>query len=143
MNSNRHIVEGAQWVVSVVRGVGSTESVYSAECITCAAPFSVVADDPHPAGVWSLEHVRQNGPAHTEFLVTKQECWRVDPLPEGRAAAVERRPRRRAAARRQTLVQRAAAYVSRFAGPLLLAALLTGAILIGLLLGVDHAAGGD
>lgn len=77
------ILKGAEWVLSAERAEGAPDAIYGAECMTCEAESGLVDDDPKPVEVWALEHTRQHGLAHSQFLVTTQKHWRVDPLRRG------------------------------------------------------------
>jgi hypothetical protein len=126
------ILRGAELALTAERAPGAAEALYVAECLLCRAESGLAAYDPKPVAVWSIEHTRHHDLNHCQFLVTTRQHWRVDPLlasaPE---PARPPTPRTHARPRPRTTVLRTAADAAAFAAPLVLLALLLGAVLLG------------
>jgi hypothetical protein len=69
----RTILKGSAWVLSAERAAGAPGAMYGVECLTCRAESGWVDNDPKPVEVWTIEHTRQHGPGHGQFLVTTQK----------------------------------------------------------------------
>jgi hypothetical protein len=93
------VLRGAEYVLHAERAAGAPEAAYVAECLQCRAESGLVDYDPKPVAVWSIEHTRHYGLAHSQFLVTTQRHWRVGPLPPPSPPAPAPCPRAHARAR--------------------------------------------
>jgi hypothetical protein len=72
------ILKGAEWVLQAERAEGAPEAIYSVACLTCTAESGRFDNDPKPVSVWAINHTRQLGAAHCQFIVTTEKHWRVD-----------------------------------------------------------------
>ncbi|WP_456112187.1 DUF7848 domain-containing protein [Streptomyces specialis] len=79
------VIRGAEWVVSAERAECAPDGLYGARCLRCGAGSPLSDNDPKPVGMWALDHTRWLGLEHSQFVVTSQRHWRVDPaLPVAR-----------------------------------------------------------
>jgi hypothetical protein len=142
--SGRVILKGSDLMLSAERAAGAPEAMYAAECMTCPAESAWVDNDPRPVEVWALEHARHSGLTHSQFLVTTQKHWRVDrvhtaasgaaPRPGGEVVSSAGAP----AGPRGRSLRRLVARVGRLSGVLVLAALLFGSVVFGVLPGAGR-----
>jgi hypothetical protein len=154
------ILKGSRLVLHAERAKGAPDGIYSAACMTCPEESGRVDSDPGPVAQWVMLHTEQHGPEHSQFLVTTDRHWRVDPVrPPGsmpaeghseqtlRLAPVDPAPQVRAHARRrarrpwETAARRAAAHAGDVSGPFVILALITVCTLGGYLLGAGHSTG--
>ncbi|MGP3969954.1 DUF7848 domain-containing protein [Streptomyces sp. 6N223] len=160
----------AAWVLSAERAPEAPHAVCGAACMACPAESAWVDNDSTPVELWAINHTAQRGLSHSQFSVTTQSHWTVDPrigLPappskpvpatEPDAAAgtalpgpgvnrpqstgVHARPRGRW--HPGTLLHRAVVRTGRFGAPLAVAGLvLASAALLAALLNAASGAGG-
>lgn len=103
--SAREVLRGARLVLHAERPPGAPEATYEAACLLCRHGSGPAHSERKPVAVWAMEHTRRHGLPHSQFLVTTQSHWRVDPLPSSPhkpAPAPRPRPRPRSHARPRT-----------------------------------------
>ncbi|AEM83382.1 hypothetical protein Strvi_3717 [Streptomyces violaceusniger Tu 4113] len=62
------------------RQQGAPDGIYLAECMTCPATSGRVDGNLDPVAHWAILHTEQQGLNHSQFLVTVERHWRVDPV---------------------------------------------------------------
>lgn len=154
MAVTRTILRGNDLVLTAERAQGAPDGIYLAECMTCSAASGRVDSDPDPVARWAILHTQQHGPNHSQFLVTVERHWRVEPAhtPAGHSTAATPPARsvetadhtpatHRAPGRWAACWRRAVAWAGRFAGPLVLTTFMMVAALGGYLLGTGQGTG--
>ncbi|MGP4110450.1 DUF7848 domain-containing protein [Streptomyces sp. 4N509B] len=80
MTSGNVVLRGAEFALCAERRLDAPAATYVATCLLCRAASGVGEYDRKPAAVWSIEHTRRNGLAHSQFELTTRRHWRVDPV---------------------------------------------------------------
>jgi hypothetical protein len=73
------ILRGAEFVIWGEYARGAQSSTYVAECLACRAESGLVGYEQRAAAVWAMEHARELGLDHSQFLVTTRHHWRAQP----------------------------------------------------------------
>ncbi|GAB2920256.1 DUF7848 domain-containing protein [Streptomyces mayteni] len=137
---------------------GAPDRIYQAECMTCPEQSGRVDSNSDPVARWALLHPENEGLARSQFFVTVERHWRVDPasvvdrpsgqdheyaphLPRIEDAPTKETPIGRLHERWSRATKRGLAYAGRFAGPFVLACFVIGAALCGFLVGSGAGAG--
>lgn len=90
------ILRGAMLVLSADRASGAPEGMYCLACLTCQAVSGWVDSDAKAVGVWAIAHTQRHGLTHSQFRLSTQRYWRVDPIhsaPSPSPSSPPRQPR--------------------------------------------------
>jgi hypothetical protein len=147
------ILQGAGLVLRAERAEGAPDGIYLAECLACPETSGRVDSEPNPVACWAILHTERHGLAHSQFLVTTERHWRVDPRVPGDAPAAHSSGRTRTAGpvrphvrqrlpgRWEAATRRAAARAGLLSGPFVVSALVTVCVLSGYLFGAAQGTG--
>lgn len=69
----------AAWVLSAERAPEAPHAMYGAACLTCPAESAWADNDPTQVELWAINHTDQRGLTHSQFTVTTQSHWTVNP----------------------------------------------------------------
>jgi hypothetical protein len=79
MAGNNVILSGAELVISSERARDAPGSACVARCLACRAESGLVGYEERVVAVWAMEHARQRGVEHSQFVVTTRQHWRAHP----------------------------------------------------------------
>lgn len=71
------ILRGAELVLTADREWEAPRATYVAECLACGAESGLVDYELNSTAVWAIEHAREWGAEHGQFLVTTRNHWFV------------------------------------------------------------------